>query len=91
MQCFVGLIMKKTKTYDRPGSPMHGWPLTRRMDPWAFPLLEAICPHGIGHPIPESVEMLEKSGNRGHWGVHGCDGCCFKEDSDERSSSVATT
>lgn len=65
------------KTYDRPDSPMHGWPVQRRMDPWAFPLLEVICPHGVGHPMPESVETLERTGKRGHWGVHGCDGCCL--------------
>lgn len=62
-------------TYDHTGSPMHGWPLTRR----ETGLLEAVCPDGIGHPIPESVSHM---GNE-VWGVHGCDGCCAGTESAE--------
>ena len=66
-------------SYDHPGSPMHGWPVVRRMDPFAYPLLEVICENGVGHPMPESAEMLESLSHTGDWGVHGCDGCCAKK------------
>lgn len=68
------------KAYDHPGSPMHGWPLARR----ETYLLEAFCPHGVGHPIPESVSHMDNSAQpraRGTWGVHGCDGCCAGSES----------
>ena len=42
-------------------------------------LLEAICPHGVGHPTADSIRLLDDAGPkcaRGTWGVHGCDGCC---------------
>lgn len=32
-------------------------------------VLEAVCPHGVGHPI---VLREERDG------MHGCDGCCMK-------------
>ena len=38
-------------------------------------LMERTCPHGIGHPDPDSVAYLETVGIEGA-GVHGCDGCC---------------
>jgi hypothetical protein len=62
------------KTYDHPGTPMHGWPLIRR----ETYLLEAFCPHGVGHPIPESISHMDtcRSEGAGTWGIHGCDGCC---------------
>lgn len=66
-------------SYDHPGSPMHSWPIQRRLDSWTLGLIEAICKHGVGHPIPESIEvMTRKTGQKG-WGVHGCDGCCAKK------------
>ena len=46
-------------------------------------LVERICPHGIGHPDPDSLAYLKRSEseeNRGALGVHGCDGCCAKSD-----------
>src|SRR3990167_6642700 len=67
------------RAYDHPGSPMDGWPLERRVDAFAAGLLEAFCPHGIGHPIPESIAWLDRHGpfgSRNTWGFHGCDGCC---------------
>lgn len=39
-------------------------------------LIERMCPHGIGHPDPDSVDFFERTGRDG-WGVHGCDGCCM--------------
>jgi hypothetical protein len=31
--------------------------------------MERICPHGIGHPDPDDINVAIV-------GVHGCDGCC---------------
>jgi hypothetical protein len=38
-------------------------------------LIERICPHGVGHPDPDSAAFLNANGGGGY-GVHGCDGCC---------------
>lgn len=38
-------------------------------------LMERTCPHGIGHPDPDSAPYYESIGDTS-WGVHGCDGCC---------------
>ncbi len=38
-------------------------------------LAERLCPHGIGHPDPDSVAYFEATGVQ-DMGVHGCDGCC---------------
>ena len=38
-------------------------------------LIEWLCEHGVGHPDFESVK--EKGV---YWGIHGCDGCCSKDD-----------
>lgn len=34
-------------------------------------IFERICPHGIGHPDPDSI-----ASNPSDDGIHGCDGCC---------------
>lgn len=82
----TGMLVKdhgqkiQLRGYDNPMSHMHGWPVQRRMDAWAFPLIEIFCEHGCGHPMPESVEWLEahaKPGSKGTWSMHGCDGCCL--------------
>ena len=65
----------RRKLYDHPGSPLHGFPVLRR----ETYLIEAICFHGVGHPIPESVSHMDTcgpSGAVGTWNIHGCDGCC---------------
>lgn len=65
----------KGRTYNDPEHPLHGRPLVRR----ETCLLEVLCSHGVGHPIRDSVDYLDKNGPpgaRGTWGVHGCDGCC---------------
>jgi hypothetical protein len=58
-------------------------------------LIEAICPHGVGHPSGEN-DLPDDSAL---W-VHGCDGCCGPsfvgvivsgEDSDEPEEEVPTT
>lgn len=41
--------------------------------------MERICPHGIGHPDPDSLAYLRRTGREDlarHLSVHGCDGCC---------------
>lgn len=51
---------------------MRDWDLNWRGDRG---LMERICPHGIGHPDPDSLAFFERNGQ--DWqGVHGCDGCC---------------
>ncbi len=50
---------------------MKDWPLNRRESM----LMERICPHGIGHPDPDSLTWMERNGRKGY-GVHDCDGCC---------------
>lgn len=44
-------------------------------------LIERTCPHGIGHPDPDSLDWLRRHGHDAP-GIHGCDGCCHtpKED-----------
>lgn len=61
--------------YDNPNSHMMGWPTQRRMDAWAYPLIEIFCKHGVGHPMPESVEWCELQGKK-MMDRHGCCGCC---------------
>jgi len=52
---------------------MVDWPLVLREST----LMERKCPHGIGHPDPDSLAWMERNGRKGY-GVHGCDGCCQK-------------
>lgn len=57
---------KKTKKL----KPAPAWAITciKRYDRG---ILEYVCIHGVGHPVPESI-------TREVDGVHGCDGCCRK-------------
>jgi len=67
---------------------MRDWRINQRLDSFSWPLVERLCSHGRGHPDPDSVAFLEKTGPegaRGSWGVHGCDGCCAREDSESVS------
>ena len=41
-------------------------------------VMERICEHGIGHADPDDVAHRKRTGVK-HAGVHGCDGCCWKE------------
>lgn len=53
---------------------MRDWPLNWRGD---RQLMERICPHGVGHPDPDSLAFHVRNGRK--WqGNHGCDGCCAK-------------
>lgn len=51
---------------------MTGWPKVVR----ATTLIERTCPHGVGHPDPDSVAYMNWATKQKSWGVHGCDGCC---------------
>ena len=64
-----------TGRFAQDGHSLDGRPLLRR----ETYLLEVICEHGVGHPVPGSVSHMDRHGPpgaRGTWGVHGCDGCC---------------
>lgn len=55
-------------------SPHHmvGWSQHWRAD---RVMMERVCSHGVGHPDPDDLEYLLRSGS-GERGIHGCDGCC---------------
>ncbi len=48
-------------------------------------VIEDVCKHGVGHP---NQEWLDKVGFEHINGIHGCDGCCSKE---EHESNQTTT
>jgi hypothetical protein len=52
---------------------MRSWPMNIR----ETGLIERMCPHGIGHPDPDSAAYFGDG-----WDIHGCDGCCFREEED---------
>ena len=64
-------------------SPHHmvDWPMVMRCD-IGVPLVERTCPHGVGHPDPDSLVWVKSIGKEGY-GVHGCDGCCAAPDKDD--------
>lgn len=43
-------------------------------------LIEHTCVHGVGHPNPFAVMMLDRLYGLGGMGIHGCDGCCSRND-----------
>lgn len=55
---------------------MREWPLTWRDDKG---VMERQCPHGVDHPDPDDAAYLTSHG-RWEWTVHGCDGCCSRDD-----------
>lgn len=60
---------------------MTQWPIIHRLDRATvnFVLTERVCPHGIGHPDPDSLMHARRVGGREFASVesvHGCDGCC---------------
>ena len=55
---------------------MKDWPTHWRDD---RKLMERICPHGVGHPDPDSISFIEKIFGKKFAeteSIHGCDGCC---------------
>lgn len=60
---------------------MKDWPKSLNSGIRLFPgLVERTCPHGVGHPDPDSVAWYQRMqfGASEVW-THGCDGCCVKE------------
>lgn len=58
---------------------MSNWSTHRR----ETSLIEHICEHGVGHPNAGSMLRMDEihgEGSKGTWGVHGCDGCCARDD-----------
>lgn len=42
-------------------------------------IMERVCPHGIGHPDPDSLAHVKRSRGKKEAetsSIHGCDGCC---------------
>ena len=63
--------------FDKPSDhKMEDWPINIRLDAFARGLCERLCPHGVGHPDPDSLQYMMVMTRRKSWGVHGCDGCC---------------
>ena len=56
--------------------PMVEWPINIR----ETALAERLCPHGVGHPDPDSLVWITGVTAQESWGVHGCDGCCIGSD-----------
>lgn len=51
-----------------------------------FWLIERICKHGVGHPDPDSAGFIAKQlGDKSIW-VHGCDGCCVEDWSEQKKA-----
>lgn len=78
-------VHENIKCYGRP-CPYHT-PSDHHMRTW-HPhwrgdrgILERICEHGIGHPDPDQFEFWEQT-NQSYQAVHGCDGCCYDNQSD---------
>lgn len=55
--------------------PMPKWAIKQIVRYDRNRLVEDICEHGVGHP---NAAWLKKHGALGD-NVHGCDGCCFKD------------
>ena len=59
-------------TFHRPSDHgMRTWPMVWRSD---RRIVERTCPHGVGHPDPDSLDWMLMHGDDG---THGCDGCCL--------------
>lgn len=43
-------------------------------------LMEFKCIHGVGHPALSSIEYMNRVTGGDTWGIHGCDGCCSRDD-----------
>ena len=37
-------------------------------------IMERICSHGVGHPDPDDIKIINGADD----GTHGCDGCCIR-------------
>jgi hypothetical protein len=63
--------------HDPSEHPMRDFKLHYREDRGIF---ERLCPHGVGHPDPDTLAYIAtKLGDEEAeaQGIHGCDGCCM--------------
>jgi len=61
--------MHKMSNHPMRTFPQH-WRSDRR-------LMERICPHGIGHPDPDDIKIVNGwEDGKNYELIHGCDGCC---------------
>lgn len=70
-----GIIGGEYAHLGKQGAWVDRWHLLRR----ETGLVEAVCQHGVGHPTPGSIAVMNAfgpPGARGSWGVHSCDSCC---------------
>jgi hypothetical protein len=61
---------------------MKNWPTHWRDD---HGMMERICEHGVGHPDPDHIGWVSRNvGSRAAKivSIHGCDGCCRKENNE---------
>lgn len=84
-QPFPGVTVHSPEACEGSHCPIHN-PSDHHMVAWSMTirpdrsyLIERICPHGIGHPDPDSLAFFERHG-AAHMGIHGCDGCCHTEE-----------
>lgn len=75
-------ILAHNKEICNPPCALH-YPSSHHMITWKLvyrddlSLLERICPHGVGHPDPDSIQFLKtKNPADSTIETHGCDGCC---------------
>ena len=45
-------------------------------------IMERTCSHGVGHPDPDDIRIVEGKDE----GSHGCDGCCLEFEMREKGS-----
>ena len=71
-----------TNDVDQTRYPMPDWAVRQVVR--TSGLVENVCKHGVGHPHPASVKEFEDRGILS-MGVHGCDGCCWDDETKQRS------
>ena len=47
-------------------------------------IMERKCTHGIGHPDPDDINVINGADD----GIHACDGCCLRFATEEEYESV---
>lgn len=90
-------IMVHKKEFCTPPCPIHA-PSSHHMITWTLiwrddrAIFERLCPHGIGHPDPDTMEYIKKMHPEFYEseGVHGCDGCCVKKTEAEEDRELAS-
>lgn len=68
----MGCLGQPCTIHNRSDHSMRAFPQHWRDD---RSIMERVCPHGVGHPDPDDHRVRLSP----YEGVHGCDGCCAKE------------